>query len=58
MINMTPAKRAKQLGCLSLRQVSQTTGVAESTLHDWFKNKPKLFDVVCVGVARKENTND
>lgn len=54
---MTPAKRAKQLGCLSLRQVSQTTGVAESTLHDWFKNKPKLFDVVCVGVASKEDTN-
>lgn len=57
---MTAAKRAKQLGCLSLRQVSRTSEVAESTLHDWFKNKPKLFEVVCKGVKHKidEQTGD
>jgi len=55
---MTPSKRAKQLGCLSLRQVSRTSEVAESTLHDWFKNKPKLFDLVCVGVSCKNIDDD
>ena len=48
---MTPSKRAKELGCKSLAQVANKTKQSEQTLINWFKNKPELFDVVCLGVS-------
>lgn len=43
---MTPAKRVKEAshGALKLTDVSTITGVPVSTLKDWFKNKPKVFE--------------
>lgn len=50
---MTPSVKAKQLGCKSLRQVSEESGTSEQTLCNWFRNKPKLFEVACIGVKTK-----
>jgi hypothetical protein len=47
----TPSKKAKQMGCKSLSQVSQLTGVSLQTLSNWHKDKPELFRVVCTGVV-------
>jgi hypothetical protein len=46
---MTPSQKAKALGCKSLSQVSQLTGVSLQTLSNWHKDKPELFKVVCAG---------
>ena len=48
---MTPSQSAKALGCKSLTQVSQQTGVSLQTLTNWHRNKYELFRVVCIGVA-------
>lgn len=45
---MTPSQRAKELGCRSLAQVIKFSEVPERTLHDWFKNYPKRFDMACI----------
>ncbi|AAW67508.1 hypothetical protein [Listonella phage phiHSIC] len=45
---MTPSQRAKELGCRSLAQVIKYSEVPERTLHDWFKNYPKRFDMACI----------
>lgn len=44
----TPSERAKELGCRSLAQVVKVMEMPERTLHDWFKNYPKRFDMACV----------
>jgi hypothetical protein len=48
----TASQKAKQLGCKSLKQITDNTGTSLQTLTNWHKNKPCLFYVVCVGVAR------
>ena len=53
---MTPSKRAKELGCKNLLQVANKTKQSEQTLINWFKNKPELFDVVCVGCAESNKS--
>lgn len=48
---MTPSKKAKQLGCDSLAQVSKVSGVPYNTLVDWFKNRKFAFNAVCLEVS-------
>jgi hypothetical protein len=48
---MTPSQTAKALGCKSLSQVAQLTGVSLQTLSNWHKDKPELFKVVCIGTV-------
>jgi len=48
----TASQKAKQLGCKSLKQITDKTGTSLQTLTNWHHNKPDLFYVVCVGVAR------
>jgi len=48
---MTPSQTAKALGCKSLSQVTQLTGVSLQTLSNWHKDKPELFKVVCIGTV-------
>jgi hypothetical protein len=48
---MTPSQQAKTLGCKSLSQVTQLTGVSLQTLSNWHYCKPELFKVVCIGVV-------
>jgi hypothetical protein len=55
---MTASQKAKAIGCKSLTQVSQLTGVSLQTLTNWHKNKFELFYVVCVGVARINELED
>ncbi|AIM40777.1 hypothetical protein PR08_gp20 [Idiomarinaceae phage Phi1M2-2] len=51
---MTPSQKAKSLGCKSLAQVVETSGQSIQTLINWHHNKPKLFEVVCLGVAKQQ----
>jgi hypothetical protein len=46
---MTASQQAKKHGLKNLKQVSEMTGVGESTLHNWHKNKTKLFEIVLYG---------
>lgn len=48
---MTPAKRAKQLGAKSLKQIADAWGCDVSNLHHKFKAKPKHFDIIVRGVV-------
>jgi hypothetical protein len=50
-LKMTASQKAKQLGCKSLKQITDKTGTSLQTLTNWFNHKPDLFHVVCVGVA-------
>lgn len=49
---MTASQLAKQLGCKSLKQITEKTGTSLQTLTNWHHHKPDLFYVVCVGVAQ------
>lgn len=49
---MTPSKTAKELGCKSLAQVSELTGIPVSTLKDWHKQKSVTFQKLCKLTAR------
>jgi hypothetical protein len=49
--SQTASQTAKQIGCKSLSQVSQLTGVSLQTLSNWHKDKLELFRVVCAGVV-------
>lgn len=51
---MTPSKTAKALGCKSLRQVSEVSGVPVSTLRDWYESRPFAFSAVCKQVKEKQ----
>lgn len=46
----TPAKTAKRLGCKSLAQVSEVSGVSVSTLRDWHESRPYVFRSICTNV--------
>ena len=48
---MTPAKRAKQLGAKSLKQVADKFGCTVENLHMKFKSKPYQFDIIVRGVV-------
>ncbi len=47
---MTASQLAKKLGCKSLKEVSEVSGLPVNTLLRWHKEKPKGFKVVCLGV--------
>jgi len=46
---MSPAQTAKAYGLKSLIQVSEISGVNMGTLHNWHREKEKLFHVVLMG---------
>lgn len=50
---MTASQKAKSMGLRSLTEVSEHTGTSLQTLINWHKNKPELFNVVCLGVIAK-----
>ena len=52
---MTTWKYAKSKG-ITLKEVSEISKVGLTTLNNWFKNKPELFDAVIEGCKQiKEN---
>ena len=59
---MTASQQAKRMGLKSLTEVAQHTDTSLNTLINWHKNKPKLFNVVLLGVGTKlinqENADD
>lgn len=48
---MTPAKRAKELGAQSLKQVAETFGCTVQNLSAKFKSNSKQFDIIALGVV-------
>lgn len=48
---MTASEKCKAAGLKSLAELGEITGVAISTLNDWFRTKPKLFETVVIGAA-------
>ena len=50
---LTPSQQAKELGCKSLKEVSDMTGVSVQTLINWHKSKPILFEVLVIGCHAK-----
>lgn len=46
---MTPSQSAKAAGLHSLSEASRISGVSLQTLHNWHRNKPRLFAVVLAG---------
>lgn len=49
---MTPSQTAKSLGCKSLAQVSQQTGIPRRKLERWHKMYPETFKKLCLLVAK------
>ena len=49
---MTPSQTAKHHGCKSLAEAARVTKQSEQTLFNWYKNKPELFEVVCIGAGQ------
>jgi hypothetical protein len=47
---MTPSQKAKSLGFKSLAELSRLSGESEQTLINWFKNYPKRFEFIAIGV--------
>jgi hypothetical protein len=50
---MGPSFEAKKAGMQSLAEVSRITSVSPETLNNWYKRKPKLFEVVILGCQEK-----
>lgn len=48
---MTPSEQAKILGLDSLAELVRLSMVSEQTLINWHKNKPRLFECVCLGAV-------
>lgn len=55
---MTPSKKAKQLGCKSMKQVAEMSGVHRGVLQRWFNNRPFVFTAVCREVAIQTAVED
>lgn len=46
---VTASRRAKDLGCESVTEVSRITDTPKRTLFKWHTTRPLLFDAVCLG---------
>lgn len=53
-MNLTPAKRAKQLGAKSLKQIAQAWGCDVSNLHHKFKSNREQFEIIVIGVVNRD----
>ena len=48
---MTASEQCKEAGLKSLAEASEISEVAVSTLNDWHRTKPKLFEIVVIGAT-------
>lgn len=55
---MTPSQKAKSLGFKSLAELSRLSGESEQTLINWFKNYPKRFEFIAIGVFNETVLRD
>lgn len=63
---LSAAKYAKSVGCGSLNQVAEKSGMALTTLHDWARMtegkkaaaKRYAFEAICEKVARDDKIDD
>ena len=50
----TPAKRAKQLGAKSLKQIAKAWGCDVSNLHHKFESNREQFEIIVIGVVNRD----
>ncbi len=50
---MKPSEKCKAAGLKSLAELSEISGESVQTLNNWFKHKPRLFDLVLRGAIVK-----
>jgi len=50
---MTPSKQCKRAGLKGLTHMSRLCNKPTSTLRDWHRDNPKLFNVVVIGCVSK-----
>lgn len=55
---MTPSQQARSIGLKSLAQVTRATDTSKQTLQNWHKYKPRLFNIVLIGVKSEQVNND
>ena len=51
---MTPGKSAKSVGLTGLPEMAALANKAQTTLSDWFRTNPELFNVVLRGCVVKK----
>ena len=49
---MTAAKRAKQLGAKSLKQITEAWGCTPQNIRNTFNARPHQFDIIVLGVLQ------
>lgn len=55
---MKPSEKAKAAGLKSLAELADASGESVQTLNNWFKNKPRRFELILKGiVAEKSKIN-
>lgn len=52
---VTPAQYVRSRGLNSLQQLSEESTKPISTLRDWYREQPILFDIIITGVLTKIN---
>ncbi len=51
---MKPSEKCKVAGLKSLNELSQLSGESVQTLNNWYKNKPRVFELVLRGAAMEK----
>ena len=52
---MKPSEQCKAAGLKSLVALSEMSGESVQTLNNWYKNKPRLFELVLMGAVAKKH---
>jgi len=47
---MKPSETCKAAGLKSLAELSELSGESVQTLNNWYKKKPRLFEIILKGV--------
>ena len=54
---MKPSEKVKLVGLKSFAELSEVSGESVQTLNNWYKNKPRLFELVLIGVVVEKFAN-
>ena len=49
---MKPSEKCKEAGLTSLKELGEITSKSVSTLRDWDKREPRLFEILLIGAVK------
>ena len=49
---MKPSEKCKEAGLSSLKELGEITRKSVSTLRDWDKREPRLFEILLIGAVK------